>query len=401
MKPNLRVLLGVSIIFGTATGIYEFILPYFLRAQGVSLPAMGVIFAGAGLAMLAARLYMGGLADRWGRKIIYGWSLAACGLATGLAPLLPGLVAQFLLKTMRETAALTRETIHPVVLYEEARQSFLNLIGKYRGIEFLLQAGGTMLAGGVLLLLSPADLAYRVCLYLAGAAVLVGALWWALVFREHWQPGGQRIIPLRELLDFNLHPNLLLLMASMAIFAFGMQLSHSFYLPLFFRDRFGMAPEVIAIIMVLHRVTIAVPMLLIGQLGLKNLRAWYIGGLIVEGITMAGSAVIPLAGLSAAVFLLHDLVGAGIWVPIQATLIQRYSRDAARGMEVGKVLAWSSIGGILGPLAAGWLAEQSTTYPYFFSGVLMSLACIPLFWFRQDAPSPDEMAAKEAPVTAA
>lgn len=399
MSRNLWLVLGTAVVYGLATGVYEFVLPLFLRAQGISLQNLGIIFALAGAAVVLVRIYMGGLSDHWGRKRLYGWALAVCGGAAAITPLLPAVLWQLVLKTVRETAALTRETIHPIVLYEERRDGFLNLIGKFRGFEFLFQAGGTLLAGAIIGGMAVTEAGYRTALYTAGVALVLVALWWAIGFREQTRPAGAPVMRLRDLFTLDLHPNLKMLLISGIVFTFGMQLSHSFYLPLFFTERFGATagatPKAVALVMALHRVTIALPLLLVGELRLRNLRAWYVWGLIAEGITMGGSALIPTFWLSASVFLLHDFIGAGIWVPIQALLIQRYSRDATRGIEVGKVLAWSSIGSIIGPLAAGALAARSPIYPFFFSGLFMALAAIPLLPLNHHAPAP---AAEPEPV---
>ncbi|MHB9132339.1 MAG: MFS transporter [Armatimonadota bacterium] len=390
MTTNLKLLLAVSLLFGVSTGIYEFILPLFLQANGVDLKVMGGIFSLAGLAVVIARIYMGGLSDRWGRKPLYGWALLFCGLATGAAAWLSALGWQLLLKTVRETAALTRETLHPIVLYEERQAGFLNLIGKFRGIEFLFQAGGTLLAGLILRGMGglSAGAAYHLTLQIAGAILLVGALCWALGFVEHRVPAPQRVMSLRELFSIDLHPNLLLIAISGIIFTFGMMISHSFYLPLFFTEHFKQKADVVSVVLIIHRLTIALPLLVVGNLRLKNLRAWYIGAVVIEGVTMAASPLFSHFWLSASVFLLHDLIGAGIWVPIQSTLIQRYSREESRGIEVGKVLAWGSLGAIAGPLTAGLLASYSPVLPFFASGIFMALAAVPLLWLNPRLPLP-------------
>jgi len=388
MNRNLWLVLTTALIFGLSTGIYEFVLPLLLRAQGFSFEKVGVIFALAGLAMVLARIYMGGLADRWGRKALYGWALLVCGLASGLAAQWPALLGQVLLKMLRETAALTRETLHPIIIYEEQRASFLNYIGKFRGVEYLLQAGGTLLAGVIIRQLSTPEDGYHCALLVAGSLLTAAAIMWALRFHEEWERRPRQVIDLRTLFNFDLQPNLRLLLISGVIFTFGMQLSHSFYLPLFFHDRFGTPPWQVAIIMVAHRLTVALPLLLVGNLTLKHLRAWYVGSMIIEGLTMVGSAIIPVYSWSVGIFLLHDLIGSGIWAPIQAMLLQRYSRDATRGIEVGKVLAWSSIGSILGPIAAGVLATASPVYPFLASGIFMGLSALPLCALDTNAPAP-------------
>lgn len=391
MKSNLRLFFGVALLFGISTGLYEYILPLYLVARGVNFERIGLIFALAGLAMVLARIYMGGLADRWGRKPLYAWALAICGGATLVTPFTPGLLGQAVVKTLRDIAALTRETIYPVILFEEGQAGFLNRIGKFRGIEFLLQAGGTLLAGVVIAYYGAGPIIYQWLFFTAGAVLLLGYGCWILLFREVRQPQVQRTVKLRELFNLDLHDNLRVLLLVGVIFTFGMQVSHSFFMPIFYQTNFPQYHNAAAVtpwIMVAHRVTIALPMLLVGNLRLRNLRAWYIWGLIIEGATVAGAAIIPSFAWSAGVFLLHDLIGAGIWSPIQATLIQRYSRDETRGMEVGKVMAWSSIGSIFGPLAAGVLARWSLVLPFFVSGVVMLLAAIPLLWLNTHAPRP-------------
>ena len=68
MNRNVRTVLFVSVLFGASTGIYEFVLPYYLQERGLSFQSMGTIFAVAAAGMLLVRVVMGRLADVWGRK---------------------------------------------------------------------------------------------------------------------------------------------------------------------------------------------------------------------------------------------------------------------------------------------------------------------------------------------
>lgn len=400
-RTNLRTVLIVTLLYGIVTGIYELALPLLLKSWGIRLVDIGIIFALSGLAMVLARIYLGGLADRWGRKLVYGWALALCGITTCCAPLSPLLLWQVALKGLRDLTALTRETLHPVILYEAGREVFLERIGRFRGIEYLFQAGGTFLMGGVFALLtrtwmSPAT-AYTTLLVGCGALLVLAGIIWAGGFHETLVESAPRRITLRELVSFDLHPNLLCIGLSGVLFAFGLQLSHSFYMALFFPLRFGATTADVALIMVIHRFTLALPLLVMSGLKLKNLKGWYIAGIVMQGIVLTLSAVLPWLWASAGVWLLHDLIGAGIWLPIQSTLIQQYSRDASRGLEVGKVLAWGGIGGALGPLAAGFLADAHflpallTPYavilPFLASGLFVLLSAVPLGWLRLATPS--------------
>ena len=147
MNRNVKTVLAVSVLFGAATGIYEFILPYYLAARGLSFQDMGAVFAIAAAGTLLLRIVFGHLADLWGRKPLYGLTLGASAAAMALTPLSASVSGQSALRTVRDAMYYTRESLHPVVLYEESRSRFMDFLGKTRGMEFLFMAAGTLLAG--------------------------------------------------------------------------------------------------------------------------------------------------------------------------------------------------------------------------------------------------------------
>ena len=270
-------------------------------------------------------------------------------------------------------------------------------------MEYLLQAAGTLVAGLGIKYLGDGLSTYTLLFILAGIILMTGAVWWHFSFHERRQRLVRVPISLRALFNLDLHANLKILLITGIIFTFAMQLSHCFILQLFFTKKFSTIPGVMTLtsgIMIIHRITIAIPMLLVGFFRLKNLRGWYIAGLLIEGCTMTVSALIPNFLWAAGIFLLHDLIGAGIWAPIQATLIQRYSRNETRAIEVGKVLAWGSIGTIFGPLVAGVLAQTSISLPFLASGILMGVSAIPLLWLNAHAPEPAQGAVAAQPSAA-
>ncbi len=381
---NLRLILIVSLFFGLSTGIYEFVLPYYLKHIGVNYVNMGWIYAISAIVVLIARVYMGGLSDILGRKKLYGWALGICGATTMMIPYGTSYVLQILFKTIRDTAGLTRETIHPIVIYEAQKTGFLNLIGKLRGMEFLLQALGTLLTWWIFRTMGGENSgeAYLGNFTLGGGILIAGCIWWLLFFKENWKPEKQKIIPLRELISLDMHPNLILIAISGMIFAVGLQMSHSFYMNLFFTEKFGSKTDFTIWVNIVHRLTLALPLFIVGHFNLKNLKWWYISGVAFQGLTIAISPFLSNSILSASVYLSHDLIGAGIWSPIQATLIQKFSSNEKRGLEVGKVLAWGSIGAIFGPLIAGKLASQSAYLPFLFSGIFIIVAVIPLLFLK-------------------
>ena len=372
MTRNVKIVLAVSVLFGASTGIYEFVLPYYLSEQGLSFQSMGTIFAVAAAGMLLVRVMMGRLADVWGRKPFYGLSLGGSALAMWFTPTSASVLGQSLLKTMREAMFLTRDTLHPVILYEEHRGRFRDFLGKTRGWEFLFQGTGTLIAGATFAAIGTGG-----NLRLAGGMLAVAFVMFLSVFRERPREVEEQARPARlwDLFSLEMHRNLKVITLSVFIFNVGLTTSHSFIMPLFFSEKFGVSAYAVSWVMVAHRVTIALPLLLAGSLPLQNLKGVYIWALVLEGAILSASALIPNFYGASAVWLLHDLLGAGVWIPIQNLIIQDYTRPENRALEVGKILAYGGIGTIIGPWLAGVLSQYvGISAPFFASGLLMIVA---------------------------
>jgi len=379
MSRNIRVVLFASILFGVAVGIYDFALPYYLQAQGISFAQMGYIFAASSVVMFVLRVYLGNLSDRLGRKIFYSVALAISAVANALTPITAKITPLIGLKSAREAALYTREVMHPILLYEEAPGRFLGFIGATRGMEFLFQGIGTIAAGLL------GALGFRLVFGLSGALLAAAFFVFTLLYREASRSSPTtQAIRWRDLFSLDLPPNLKLIAISGFIFALGLSTSHSFIMPLFFSQKFGASKPAVAVSLMVHRFSLAVPMVFAGLIPRHHFRSAYIWPLLVEGVAISLSALIPGLLPAALVWLLHDLIGASLWVPVQNTVIQEFARPGVRGSDVGKTLAIGAIGAIPGPFLAGYLAPLSISAPFFISGIIMLLAVIPIFKLRLD-----------------
>lgn len=371
ISRNVKTLLLVSVIFGGTFGLYEFVLPFYLDEKGISFESMGYIYSVAILGVFF-RIYIGNLSDLWGRKPFYSLALLACGLVCVLTPMATVLLPLIILKTLWDSAVVMRETMHPILLYEESRGRFMDFLGKTRGMEFLFQAGGTILAGAIAITLG--------C-RIAGGAMFIAWLLFAWIFRERkGTVTSQQKVKVKSLLGWGgLSYNLKVIIVAYFIFTVGLRTSHCFIMPLFFTEKFAVTRQTVSWVMVIHRLTIATPMLFIGHLSIKNLKATYIGAVLLQGLSVAVSALIPNFVIASAVWLIHDFVGAGVWIPIQNEIIQRYSREGARGLDVSKTLAFPALGGLFGPLIAGHLAKHWISGPFFVSGLVTMASAFVLF----------------------
>jgi len=377
---NVKTLLLVSVIFGGTFGLYEFVLPLYLDEQRISFKNMGYIFSIATLGVFFGRIYIGNLSDLWGRKPFYSLALLACCLVCCFTPMATVLLPLIILKTLWDLAVVTRATMHPIMLYEDSRSRFMDFLGKTRGMEFLFQAGGTFLAGA-----TAVSLGYRKNMWIASGAMFVAWLLFAGIFRERKNTNSRSGNPTwltaaKSLFDWrDLSYNLKVIIVAYFIFTIGLRTSHCFIMPLFFTKKFLVSDQTVSWVMVIHRLTIATPMLFIGHLHIKNLKATYIGAVLLQGLSVVVSALIPNFVIASAVWLIHDFVGAGVWIPIQNEIIQRYSREGTRGLDVSITLAFPSLGGIIGPILAGYLAERWISGPFLVSGLVTMASALVLF----------------------
>ena len=135
----------------------------------------------------------------------------------------------------------------------------------------------------------------------------------------------------------------------------------------------------------LHRFTIALPLLLLTWRAQRWLRRVFVVFLTVEGLVLVASGFIAHFWIAAAVWLLHDLFGAGVWMPAQSALIQRYSREGRRGADMSTVFAIGSLGWIGGPLIAGAIFDVWLGGPFVISGALMVVAAAVLLLLPSDS----------------
>jgi MFS family permease len=378
VSKNIRVLVAISVLFGAAVGLHDFVLPYYLKEQGLSYPSMGWLFAASAAVMVAIRLATGRLVDTWGCKRPYLVALLGGGTATALTAATGNVVFLTVLKTGRDISLLLRETVHPVLLYLEDRTRFRDFVGKTRGLESLCQALGTVLAGWCMISWGNGPSLLLSALILAAAGGFLG-----IGLKDRRTP-REEAAPKGAWWRWDVDANLKIIMVSGVVFTLGLTTSHGFIMPLYFSARFGASEQTVAAIMFVHRLTPVLPMLFAGRLKFRNLKAAYIWALVLEGILISAGGVIPSLLPAAAVWLLHDLVGAGVWIPIQSEIIQRYCRESTRGLDLSKTLVLSSVGGAFGPILSGFLAERSIGAPFVVSGVLVVLGGLMLLGLRLD-----------------
>ncbi len=393
MNRNIWIILISSALFNVCLGMYDFALPYFFDSINISYAKMGMIFGISSGLIFFLRMYVGAHSDRIGRKPFYSIGLLLSSLSILATPLFPGLIAQASFKTIREASLIVRDTMRSILVFENTKKDFHKIISKIIGIEFFLQGAGTLISGIIMTggMLSAGFLAKEVKispeqaslpLYVCGAILLLAFIFFYSQFKENFKGNGSKAaLGFKDLVRINLPPKLLLLTATMFIFNLGVSISHSFFMPLFFKNKFLLGAAVVAVILMIHRFTLGLPMFVFGNfIKRKDFKKVYILSMIYEGLAIGAAALIPNFWIATCLWLTHDFFGAAFWSPINTSFIQEFARPESRGRDTSEAAALGSLGAILGPIIAGWLAGISVDLPFLVSGIVTALSIVPMFW---------------------
>lgn len=371
---------------------YELSFSLYLKHEGIPPLQMGAIFAIGSAATILLRIYIGHLSDHLGRKGIYSASAALCGIACVATPHVASPTALKVLRTAFEGTTFVRSSMHALYLYDRTRRSYRALFGGTLGFEVIFQGIGA-LAGGALI----ARLAYVAPMTAAGIALLIASV--VLVVglpaerRTDFGPNGGRPEPLgfRSLLALDMGPELRLITLRQFIFTIGFTASHCFIMQQWFAYKFGMAPASIGLVQALHRFAFGIPLIFVGRLAFRRLRLAAFAGITIQGLSISAATLMPDPWTATAVWLVHDAVGAAVWNPINSEWTQRFARASARGRQSTQSQTIAALGGILGPLLAGWcLARGWVDGPFMLSGLITVASAVLVAWLPRSADAPED-----------
>jgi len=389
----IRVLLFTSIVYGLAFGIYESVLPLYLGSLGIGALAMGVMFAAAAVGVFLLRIYVGHLSDIFGRKLFYSLSLVIAAAANFATPLLPMFVMQAMLKTSREAAALVRDTMHSVLLYEHNASRFMGSLGLTIGAEHACQGVGSLTAGLLAMFVASTSSApnYAIPFVFSTILLTIAAFGFARFYREQTgaADGGAQVRKAK--FSLKLPPKLWLLVAFGFIFELGLFTTHCHIMPLYFQKMIEASPLFdldarqvmlgVMIVMCLHRFTSGLAMMIAGPRLKHNLKGLFVSFVFFEGVVLAVTPFIGNLWIAVSVWLMHDMLGAAIWSPIHGHFIQKHSRQESRGADVSTVMGLSQLGRIGGPLLGGLLwtlpiGVYGYGGPFLVGGVIVAISAL-------------------------
>ncbi len=379
MNRNLVVIITTAVLFGLSFGVYDLVLPLWLKENGISYSLMGWIYAVSNLMMMLIPIVVGSAADFFGRKRFFSLSLAACAGACLATPMTANVIAQMFFRLLQRAANGVYQALSDVLLFETSAKKFLLSVRLARGFEFTCHALAALLvfflvygkSGGQSLAL-PMFVAF-------------GMLTLAFVLVLGWlrEPRGEELRKLdrKPINPLGLPKVLILLAGFNFVFQLGLSISHSQMQLLFFEDKFDLPNHQVAIVSVVHRISLGVPMVLASFWVTKPSKWLFATTVAVEGVFVSATVLPATVYGAVAVWFVHDPIGAAIWAPINSWYMQEYARPDHRAADVATVLAMSTLGMVIGPVLAGWLAEYpgsvpaplsgAIDLPFFFSGIIV------------------------------
>lgn len=396
MRHNVRLLFLVCIGYGLTRGLTDFAVPLYLKAKGYSFRDIGTVFTVSAIAIFFLRIYLARLSDLIGRKLFYVGALALTSLSYLGFPFLQRLAAMAALKTASDLSFGVRETMHATALYESRAHGYVHLQGMTRGTEMLFMGLGTLAAGFLIV-----GFGYTVPFAASALVLLATTAVFARWFQEPAELG--RAGPpsgLLTLLTAAFPRPILVLTASGFLFGVAVSASHYYLPPLFFQQKFALDERTIAAIQLVHMLSHVPALFLVGWLVQRRWKAVFFWTLFAEGVLLALVGCFRTLPPTLAFWWTHDLIGAGLWAPLQWGLIQHYARKDSRGLDSSVVPAVTALGCIFGPLLAGHLAEwtglpalgiaasvegQAVSLPMIASGAMMSLSALPLLLLPPDS----------------
>jgi DHA1 family tetracycline resistance protein-like MFS transporter len=362
-------------------------LPFYAEELGASATLLGGILSIYAAAQFLFAPLWGKLSDRYGRRPVLLFCVAGMGaslLWLGLAETLPAIfVARFVAGAFAANIGVASAYIADATSAEE-RTRFMGLLGACFGIGFVL---GPALAGLLHPLgesLFPSRAAALPILVAAGLAA-INLVWGFFALKEPeralaggaaFRPdggaapasgaSGGRLAVLRE-------PGMRRLCLAWLIFSVGVtQLEATF--AFFMIERFDYDLSQVAFIFV----AMAVVMGAVQGGGMKRLAARYgERKLVASGTLVCAVAFVWVPLTSALTALLGALalgaIGRAVVQPSMMALTSTTATATSRGLAMGTFQSSGALARIFGPALAGWLFDQSASYPFFLAAGLFVL----------------------------
>ncbi len=377
---GIRSLIGAVlpiVIFGFSFGLYEVLFPLYMNFLNISLLSMGFAFTVSALVVTIANVFIGERSDVLGRKIFFSSALLLGGISHLTTSFSSSLVPLTVLKILFDMSVAIKNAVFVPMLFDQDKENFISVYSKMSGLEFIFQAVGLALSGFLVEFLG-----YHATFILSGILQIFGFVVFSTLFVERTR--NRLTNKSNDRKSYSKFPKQLVVLSVSGLILFiGSSASHSFITPLFFSEKFALSPVMVSALMTIHRLSLGVPLMysdrIIKKLKKFQLKFYLILFVSIQGFFTVISTFPDLFVVSAFLWVLHDFIGASLWLPIRNYMIQQYCREDSRGKDYNLVSSISSIGSIVGPFLAGISGTISINLPFRLSGLMIILSNVPLY----------------------
>jgi len=383
VDKNVKVIFVSGLLSAFIVGIFELLFPFYLESVGISLIDMGLIISVSTLVISFLRIFLGEYADVYGKKKVY---LASCATGVASKTLFPFSINELQIlgtKFLNDLQDNLRMTVHSIMLYENARDSYAKFLSWFTTVEFLLQASGTIFLAFFLYLLGYSGLFLVLALVEAVKFLIL------MFYREGNRKEGKKM-SLKEAYSFKIDRNLLVLSLVSAISGLGFGIAHGFLLPLYFQGKYNLDIAQISLLTVLHRLAFMTTPLserVIKKLGLRKTYIFTTSAYALSFIAI-GLWTFPIP-VFVALFLVHDLLGGGIGSTATSVMTQNLTDDETRSRQINTFNAVQTPLAILAPGMSGILAAMSWDYTFLAGGILYTISlCFFCLFFKGEGGKP-------------
>ncbi|MBS7624495.1 MFS transporter [Candidatus Bathyarchaeota archaeon] len=376
MSRNLIAIAVILAIIGFYTGAFGLLFTLYLDYLRISLPTMGAMISVSGLIGFLVTVFIGVHADVWRRKTLCSVAMLLNSISSFLIYFLRGVWELTAVKIVDDIGLRLRATVQNALIFEHFRSSYAKIFARIQGIELILSGLGFFATSPLILILG-----------FQGSFIFISLLLFCafLIFQLLVDEPARPMVSRRSVLEtyrFDISRELKILCAFSLLFNLGFAICHSvFIFTLFFLKKFAIDSSALSIILGIHHFTFGLPMLLVSKLYARknvNYKMMFMIGNTFIGLPHVLAAFAPNLITAAAVWFLHDIIGASISTPAQQTLMQIYARDDQRAKDINMVSLFGTIGVIVGPAIGGFLAGININLPFIIGGTIITAATITL-----------------------
>ncbi|MCZ6783297.1 MAG: MFS transporter [Proteobacteria bacterium] len=360
---------GVVVVDLIGFGIVMPVLPFYAEEYGASATTLGLLLAVYAAAQFVFAPLWGRLSDRIGRRRVMILTVAGTAVSLGalaLADTLAGVFAARLLAGVFAANVGVASAYISDVTADDERTRWMGMLGASFGVGFLL---------GPAIAFALAPWGYRAPLVAAACLAAINVLLVVAALREPAQHAGGsagrmsrrdvlRDPLLRRLCGVNLLFSIAVTQLE-TVFAF------------FMMDRFDYDLREVALVFA----GMAVLMGGIQGGGMRALAARFSErGLVVTGSMVLGAAFLLVPQSPTVPVLLVPLAlaaaGRAILQPSLLSLTSLTAPPESRGVVLGTFQSAASLARVVGPVAAGWLYDQTQAAPFWLAGCLLAVVAL-------------------------